>query len=49
VRGSISKPISSGCSRGRAQTLGEVTVLKRPTEIVRSRTILLIDGVLDRG
>jgi hypoxanthine phosphoribosyltransferase len=36
-------------SYGRAQTPGEVTVLKRPTEIVRSRTILLIDGVLDRG
>jgi len=34
---------------GRAQTPGEVTVLKRPTEIVRGRTILLIDGVLDRG
>ena len=36
-------------SYGRAETPGEVTVLKRPTEIVRSRTILLIDGVLDRG
>ena len=36
-------------SYGRAQTPGEVTVLKRPTEIVRGRTILLIDGVLDRG
>src|SRR5258706_6704943 len=36
-------------SYGRAQTPGEVAVLKRPTEIVRSRTILLIDGVLDRG
>ena len=34
---------------GRAQTPGEVTVLKRPTEIVRGRTILLMDGVLDRG
>ncbi len=34
---------------GRAETPGEVTVLKRPTEIVRGRTILLIDGVLDRG
>ena len=36
-------------SYGRAETPGEVTVLKRPTEIVRSRTILLIDGVLDHG
>jgi len=36
-------------SYGRAETPGEVTVLKRPTEIVRSRTILLLDGVLDRG
>ena len=36
-------------SYGRAVTPGEVTVLKRPSEIVRSRTILLIDGVLDRG
>jgi hypoxanthine phosphoribosyltransferase len=36
-------------SYGRAQTPGEVTVLKRPTEIVRGRTILLLDGVLDRG
>src|SRR5258706_2349298 len=34
---------------GRAETPGEVTVLKRPTEIVRGRTILMIDGVLDRG
>ncbi len=34
---------------GRAQTPGEVTVMKRPTEIVRGRTILLIDGVVDRG
>ena len=36
-------------SYGRAETPAEGTVLKRPTEIVRSRTILLIDGVLDRG
>src|SRR4051812_49819348 len=36
-------------SYGRAQTPGEVSVLKRPTEVVRGRTILLIDGVLDRG
>ena len=36
-------------SYGRAETPGDAAVLKRPTEIVRGRTILLIDGVLDRG
>src|ERR1700680_1293613 len=36
-------------SYGRAQTADEVMVLKAPGEIVRGRTILLIDGVLDRG
>jgi hypoxanthine phosphoribosyltransferase len=36
-------------SYGRSQTPGDVTVLKAPTEIVRGRTVLLIDGVLDRG
>jgi hypoxanthine phosphoribosyltransferase len=36
-------------SYGRSQTPGDVTVLKAPGEIVRARTVLLIDGVLDRG
>ena len=36
-------------SYGRSQTPGDVTVLKAPSEIVRGRTVLLIDGVLDRG
>jgi hypoxanthine phosphoribosyltransferase len=34
---------------GRSQTPSEVMVLKAPSEIVRGRTVLLIDGVLDRG
>jgi hypoxanthine phosphoribosyltransferase len=36
-------------SYGGSQTPGDVTVLKAPSEIVRGRTVLLIDGVLDRG
>jgi hypoxanthine phosphoribosyltransferase len=36
-------------SYGMAQTPGEVTVLKSPSDIVRGRTVLLIDGVLDSG
>jgi hypoxanthine phosphoribosyltransferase len=36
-------------SYGRSEAPGDVTVLKAPTEIVRGRTVLLIDGVLDRG
>ena len=36
-------------SYGRSQTPGDVTVLKAPSEIVRGKTVLLIDGVLDRG
>jgi hypoxanthine phosphoribosyltransferase len=36
-------------SYGRSKTPGDVTVLKAPSEIVRGRTVLLIDGVLDRG
>jgi hypoxanthine phosphoribosyltransferase len=36
-------------SYGRSQTPGDVSVLKAPSEIVRGRTVLLIDGVLDRG
>jgi hypoxanthine phosphoribosyltransferase len=33
----------------RAQTAGEITVLSGPTEGVRGKSVLLIDGVLDRG
>jgi len=36
-------------SYGGGQTPNEVTILKAPGEIVRGRTVLLIDGVLDRG
>lgn len=36
-------------SYGRSRTANEVMVLKAPSEIVRGRTVLLIDGVLDRG
>jgi hypoxanthine phosphoribosyltransferase len=36
-------------SYGRSETPDEVTVFKAPTELVRGRTVLLIDGVLDRG
>ena len=36
-------------SYGRSETPSDVAVLKAPTEIVRGRTVLLIDGVLDRG
>jgi hypoxanthine phosphoribosyltransferase len=36
-------------SYGQAETPGAVTVLKPPSEIVRGRNILLIDGVLDTG
>src|SRR5262249_52989565 len=36
-------------SYGRSQAPGDVTVLKAPSEVVRGRTVLLIDGVLDRG
>ena len=36
-------------SYGRSQTPSDVTVLKAPSEIVRGKTVLLIDGVLDRG
>ena len=36
-------------SYGSAQTPGAVKVLKGPDEIVRGRTVLLIDGVLDSG
>ena len=36
-------------SYGRSETPGEVMVLKAPGEIVRGRTVLLLDGVLDRG
>lgn len=36
-------------SYGQAETPSEVTVLKAPTDLVRGRTVLLIDGVLDRG
>jgi hypoxanthine phosphoribosyltransferase len=36
-------------SYGRKQTADDVKVLKAPGEIVRGRTVLLIDGVLDRG
>lgn len=36
-------------SYGRSEIPSEITVLKAPTEIVRGRTVLLIDGVLDSG
>ena len=36
-------------SYGNSQKPGDVTVLKAPSEIVRGRTVLLLDGVLDRG
>jgi hypoxanthine phosphoribosyltransferase len=36
-------------SYGRSETPGEVAVLMAPGEIVRGRTVLLIDGVLDHG
>ena len=36
-------------SYGRSEKPGDVMVLKAPTDIVRGRTVLLIDGVLDRG
>lgn len=36
-------------SYGRAEQPDDVMVLKGPTEIVRGRTVLLIDGVLDSG
>jgi hypoxanthine phosphoribosyltransferase len=36
-------------SYGRADKPGDVIVLKAPTEIVRGKTVLLIDGVLDSG
>src|SRR4029079_6105487 len=36
-------------SYGRSENPGEVMVLAGPTELVRGRTVLLIDGVLDRG
>ena len=36
-------------SYGRSEQPGDLMVLKAPTELVRGRTVLLIDGVLDRG
>jgi hypoxanthine phosphoribosyltransferase len=36
-------------SYGDSQTPGQVTVLRAPSDIVRGRTVLLIDGVLDSG
>jgi hypoxanthine phosphoribosyltransferase len=36
-------------SYGRAEVPGDVIVLKAPTEAVRGKTALLIDGVLDSG
>ena len=36
-------------SYGPDEAAGDVTVLKAPGEIVRGRTVLLIDGVLDSG
>ena len=36
-------------SYGRSEQAGDLMVLKAPTELVRGRTVLLIDGVLDRG
>lgn len=36
-------------SYGKAETPGQVKVLQGPADIVRGRTVLLIDGVLDSG
>src|SRR5262249_38070204 len=36
-------------SYGLSETPGDVRVLKPPSETVRGRTVLLIDGVLDSG
>ena len=36
-------------SYGKAETPGQVKVLQGPSAIVRGRTVLLIDGVLDSG
>ena len=36
-------------SYGRSASPGDVMVLKAPSELVRGRTVLLIDGVLDSG
>jgi hypoxanthine phosphoribosyltransferase len=36
-------------SYGRSETPAEVSILMGPSEAVRGRTVLLIDGVLDRG
>jgi hypoxanthine phosphoribosyltransferase len=36
-------------SYGRSENPDDVMVLKAPSEIVRGRTVLLIDGVLDSG
>ena len=36
-------------SYGRSEDPGDIMVLKAPSEIVRGRTVLLIDGVLDSG
>jgi hypoxanthine phosphoribosyltransferase len=36
-------------SYGRFEQPGEITILKRPGESVRGKTVLLIDGVLESG
>ena len=36
-------------SYGHSETPAEIAVLKAPTEQIRGRNVLLIDGVLDRG
>ena len=36
-------------SYGKAETPGQVKVLQGPTKLVRGKTVLLIDGVLDSG
>jgi len=36
-------------SYGQSEKPGDLMVLKAPTDLVRGRTVLLIDGVLDRG
>jgi len=36
-------------SYGRFEKRSEIMVLKRPNEVVRGRTVLLIDGVLESG
>ncbi|HEX5279622.1 MAG TPA: phosphoribosyltransferase family protein [Micropepsaceae bacterium] len=36
-------------SYGRSQNPGELQILRAPGETVRGRSVLLIDGVLDRG